>query len=121
MGFYSYHMDKPGRWGDDYKQKSGPIEMGRWYCLERHIKLNSVDPIQANGVEELWVDGRLEIKQEGLRFRDTPNVRLTYFSLGPYYHGLPAEWTKDNSLKVRFDNLVIGNTYIGPVYKPSKR
>src|SRR5262249_49367093 len=41
-GFYSYHLDKPTPWGDDYKPKESerkPIEIDRWYCLERHLKL----------------------------------------------------------------------------------
>lgn len=115
MAFYSYHMDKPSQWGDDYKQKSKPIEVGRWYCLERRMKLNSTGPVKADGLEELWVDGVRVISKQGLRFRRVPELRINFYSLGNYYHGLPAEWTKENPIKVRFDNLVIAKKYIGPV------
>ncbi len=33
-------------------------EQGEWICVEGHIKLN--DPGTSNGVEEIWIDGRLE-------------------------------------------------------------
>ena len=44
MGFYSYHLDKRGPWGENYDvQKRIPIEVGKWYCVERHLKLNTVN------------------------------------------------------------------------------
>ncbi len=39
---------------------------GRWYCIEAHVRLNA--PGQADGVFELWVDGRLEARAEGLNW-----------------------------------------------------
>ena len=74
-GFYSYHMDKPTPWGDDYRPRASEkkeAKVGRWYCLERHMKLNSVNPVKADGLEELWVDGELAIRREGLRFAAFP-------------------------------------------------
>ena len=42
---------------------------GIWYCIEAHVKLN--DPGQSNGVQEFWIDGRLEARREGLNFTGT--------------------------------------------------
>jgi hypothetical protein len=115
-GFYSYHLDKPTQWGDDYKPRPTErkaIEVGRWYCLERHMKLNSVDPLKADGREELWVDGELAIRREGLRFRKVPEVRITAFELEVYYHGLPEKFTEENPIRVYFDNVVIATERIG--------
>ena len=70
MGFYSYHLDKKGPWGDGYEaRKRIPIKVGTWHCVERHLKLNSVDrtkpdPATADGLEELWIDGELAIRRE---------------------------------------------------------
>jgi hypothetical protein len=115
-GFYSYHMDKPTQWGDDYRPQPGekkPIAVGRWYCLERRMKLNSVSPLKADGLEELWVDGELVLRREGLRFRRVPELRITAFELEVYYHGLPDKYTEQNPLKVYFDNVVIATERIG--------
>jgi hypothetical protein len=115
-GFYSYHMDKPTPWGDDYKprvEEKKTIDVGRWYCLERHMKLNSVDPVKSDGVEELWVDGQLAIRREGLRFRRVPRLRITVFELEVYYHGLPAEYTEQKPARVYFDNVVVATQRIG--------
>ena len=116
-GFYSYHCDKPGRWGDYFEPvKMARIQVGRWYCLEWHLKLNSVDPLKADAVEELWVDGELSIRKTDLRYRKVPQLKITMFSLGTYYHpGLPEKYTAQNPIKVYYDNLVIARKPIGPV------
>jgi hypothetical protein len=77
------------------------------------MKLNSVDPLQADGVEELWVDGELAIRRDGLRFRRVPEVRITVFELEVYYHGLPEKFTGEKPIKVYFDNVVIAKERIG--------
>ena len=120
MGFYSYHLDKKTQWGENYPiQKHVPIQVGQWHCVERHLKLNSVgagaDPANADGVEELWVDGELTIRKADVRFRRVPHLRITFFSLETYYHGLPKEYDPAHPIKVCFDNLVMARQYVGPV------
>jgi hypothetical protein len=120
MGFYSYHLDKKGPWGENYDvgQKI-LITPGTWHCIERHMKLNTIDAKKGDGnddgIEELWVDGKLTIRKEGVRFRRVPNLRITFFSLETYYHGLPEDYSRDNPIEVYFDNVVIAKRYIGPL------
>jgi len=121
MGFYSYHLDKKGPWGENYDvQRKIPIEVGKWYCVERHMKLNSVDPGKsdpavADGIEELWIDGQLTIHKGDVRFRRIPHLRIALFSLETYYHGLPEQYNREHPIKVYFDNVVIAKKYIGPM------
>jgi len=126
MGFYSYHLDKKGPWGENYEPRMPyPLTVGKWTCVERHMKLNSVDPNKvdpalADGVEELWVDGVRTIRKEGVRFRRVPQLRITFFSLETYYHGLPKDYTRAHPIQVQFDHLVIARKYIGPIASPTK-
>jgi len=120
MGFYSYHLDKKGPWGENYPvEKKMPIKVGQWYCVERHLKLNAVDEktgdARPDGVEELWVDGQLSIRKADVRFRRAPHLRITFFSLETYYHGLPKQFDAAHPIKVSFDNLVMARKYIGPM------
>ncbi len=120
MNFYSYHLDKKGPWGEKYEvRKRIPIVVGTWYCVERHMKLNSVDrstgEANADGREELWINGELSIRKEGLRFRRVPHLQIASFSLETYYHGLPEEFGRTNPIKVYVDNVVIARAYIGPM------
>lgn len=127
MGFYSYHLDKRGPWGENYDVlKHIPIHVGRWYCIERHLKLNSVDPSRpdpanADGVEELWVDGQLTIQKRDVRFRRVARLKVTFLSLETYYHGLPEQYRRDHPIRVYFDNVVIARRYIGPMLAATPR
>lgn len=121
MGFYSYHLDKRGPWGENYEVlKHIPVHVGRWYCVERHLKLNSVDPSHpdpaiADGVEELWIDGQVSIQKRDVRFRRVPHLKITLLSLETYYHGLPEQYGRDHPIRVCFDNVVVARQYIGPL------
>lgn len=119
MGFYSYHLDKRDQWGANYEvRRHVPIRVGGWHCVERHMKLNSVaaaGEANADGIEELWVDGQLTIRNAAVRFRRTPKLRITYFTLETYYHGLPKDYDVSHPIKVFYDNLVIARAYIGPL------
>jgi hypothetical protein len=118
---YSYHMDKKDAWGDDYDQTNPEkryIETNRWYCLERHMKLNSADPTKRDGVEELWVDGELVLRRDGLRFRDASTLKINFFALQVYYHKLPDTYPREHPIKVYFDHLVIAKERIGPIAAP---
>jgi hypothetical protein len=89
------------------------------------MKLNSVDPKKKDGnfdgIEELWVDGKLKIGKEGVRFRRVPHLRMTFFSLETYYHRLPQEYGPDNPIEVYFDNVVIAESFVGPSKALKKR
>jgi len=126
MGFYSYHLDKKGPWGENYDVLENIlIKPEAWHCVERHMKLNSIDAERGDGnydgVEELWVDGQLTIRNEAVRFRRVRHLRITFFSLETYYHGLPQEYSRDNPIEVYFDNVVIATRYIGPLSSHSAR
>lgn len=126
LGYYSYHLDKRSPWGENYDVgKRVIIKPGTWHCVERHMMLNSVDPTTgdpaiADGVEELWIDGELTIRNPRVRFRRVPHLKITFFALQTYYHGLPKDYGKNHPIKVHFDNVVIARTYIGPMNPMSR-
>jgi hypothetical protein len=79
---------------------------GQWHCLEHMIQAN--DPGQANGELAAWIDGKLYIHYQGIRWRSSPDVRLKRFDLGVYVHAA----AKDNT--VWFDDVALSTGYIGP-------
>ena len=86
------------------------------------MMLNSVDPTKpdaanADGIEELWIDGQLTIRKQGVRFRRVPHLSITFFSLDTFYHGLPVDFDDSNPIKVYFDNVVVAKKHIGPIHR----
>jgi hypothetical protein len=90
----------------------GTEEAGRWVCVEARARLNT--PGEKDGLNQLWIDGRLEAERRNLDWR------------GSYdRHGLNAVfletyWNKGSPVTQRrwLDNFVISTQPIGPVVCP---
>lgn len=95
----------------DFQITSGE-ESGYWVLVEARAKLNT--PGVADGLNQLWIDGRLEAERTELNFR------------GSYTeHGINAVFLESywNSGAVKtegrwFDNFVISTEPIGPIVSP---
>ena len=65
IGFYCYHADMRGEYGDDLKFKT-PLEHGKWYCVELYCKLNTPGRRGHQGQERRHLAG-LARRCSGLR------------------------------------------------------
>ncbi|HXE56632.1 MAG TPA: hypothetical protein VNK43_01410 [Gemmatimonadales bacterium] len=81
--------------------------VGKWYCIETHVRLN--DPGQANGVFELWIDGRQEARKTGMNWVGS----FTGYGLNSVY--LENYWNAGSpAVQERyFDNFVVSTQRIG--------
>jgi len=88
-------------------------ESGYWVLVECRAKLNS--PGKDDGVNQLWIDGRLETERKNLNFRGSYTEHgINAVFLESYWNG--------GSVKTQgrwFDNFVISTDPIGPVISPS--
>jgi len=86
-----------------------PAEVGRWVCVEAHVKLNQ--PGQANGVFELWIDGKLEASRTDLNWHGS----WQEFGINAVF--LENYWNEGSARRQSrwFDDLVISTKPIGPV------
>jgi hypothetical protein len=87
-------------------------EAGRWVCVESRAKLNT--PGRKDGLNQLWIDGRLEAQRRDLDWRgsyDRHGINAVF---------LEAYWNKGSSVtQCRWiDNFVISTKPIGPVVCP---
>ncbi len=113
VGHYVYHADQGTQWGDNVLWQDGYLgflEKDRWYSIEQHLVLNT--PGVNDGVLETWVDGRLAYRETDWRWRDTSNLKVEQIWMN-VYHGGSAVPDKDISLYI--DNIVIADSYIGPM------
>lgn len=84
-------------------------ESGRWVCVEARVKLNT--PGKKDGLNQLWIDGRLEAERKGLDWRGS------YTSHGINAVFLETYWNKGSPVTQSrwLDNFVISTKPIGPV------
>jgi hypothetical protein len=115
MRLYYYHPDQAGGYGDYagcYRPFCRPVlSPGKWYCLELLLKTNT--PGQKDGQLKAWLDGRLVIKEEGLRFRDIGTVKIRRFTIANYFGGGLKSDTSPKDQRIYIDNYVVSKERIG--------
>ena len=82
-------------------------DSGAWRCVEVHVRLN--DPGRANGVQEFWIDGRLEARRDELDFvGDYTAYAINAIFFENYWNaGSPTAQER------YFDNIVVSTGRIG--------
>ncbi len=87
-------------------------ESGYWVLVESRVRLNT--PGKKDGLNQLWIDGRLECERRNLDFRG----RYTKHGINAIF--LEAYWNQ-GSPKTQsrwYDNFVVSTKPIGPVVCP---
>jgi len=81
--------------------------VGKWYCVEAHARLD--DPRRSNGVFELWINGGLEARMDGLNWQGTyGEYGINTVFLENYWNsGAPQPQER------YFDNFVVSTQRIG--------
>lgn len=87
-------------------------EVGRWVCVEARVKLNT--PGKKDGLNQLWIDGRLEAERTGLDWRGG------YTKHGVNGVFLETYWNSGSPVTQSrwIDNFVISTKPIGAVVCP---
>lgn len=85
---------------------------GWWVCVEARAKLNS--PGKQDGLNQLWIDGRLEAERNGLDWRgDYDGHGINAVFLEAYWNeGSPVDQSR------WIDHFVVSTQPIGPVVCP---
>ncbi len=114
IGFYCYHADMPGTYGDNWYWSGGTIgdqgiiRRNQWYQIEVYVKNNT--PAENDGILKAWVDGTLVFDKQDIRFRDMEDLRIEQVWFDLYYGG---SWTPPADMYIDFDAVVISQSYIG--------
>ena len=79
-----------------------------WFCVEAHMRLN--DPGVSNGIEELWVDGRLEARRADLNWLGSySNYGINAIFFENYWNAPGSPVAQSRFL----DNIVVSTERIG--------
>ena len=89
-------------------------EAGWWVAVESRARLNA--PGKSDGLNQLWLDGRLEAERRDLDWRG----RYTGHGINAVF--LEAYWNKGSPVTQSrwYDNFVISTQPIGPVVSPRR-
>lgn len=116
--FYSYWHEMQASpdgkyWGNSFAVANQPsIAKEQWICAEFMLKHNT--PGQPDGEQAWWIDGQLIGHFTGINWRTSEDLWANAFTLESY---ITDRWTKHETNRVWFDNVVIARDYIGPAGK----
>lgn len=110
---YLYHMDKPGKYGEDHSlvYPSGEdvvFTPGRWFQIVERVKVNTGD--NRDGEVQLWVDGQPVLSLNGIRFVNNGDL-VDRFFFSTFHGGADSEWAPQVDSHINFDDLVVGASY----------
>lgn len=94
---YVYHQDMLGRYGDTAVATGFTFQPGQYHLIKMRVSLNH--PASANnGSMSVWVDGKLAVQHEALRFRDrvTPASNIQRLLFSTFHGGSSPEWAPRN-------------------------
>ena len=102
---YFYSVDMPGKWGEGLKLPGVTFIPGRWHRLTQHIRINA--PGQADGVLEVWFDGKQVYQDTRERFRRGRQGLIDSFYFSTFHGGNTPDWAPKTDSAARFDDILI--------------
>jgi hypothetical protein len=131
LNLYVYHPEQRDNYGDHFfpdgivlPYSMTPFDFGKdfisrpmiitpldqWFCYELMVKANT--PGKRDGRIAIWIDGKLVGDFQNLRFRDIESLKMD--RAGVCFH---IKTNPKGEAKKWFDNVVIADSYIGPMVK----
>lgn len=111
VGLYYYHQDQKGRLGDIVRADGFSFELERSYRVRMDLTLNSA-PQVADGVIQLFVDGKQLAEKKEIRFRAVGDEALiSKFLFSTFHGGSTDAWAPKNpdgtlkTVHAYFDNI----------------
>jgi hypothetical protein len=109
---YLYHVEMPGKWGEDLPLGGFHFETGKWHRITEHIRVNAAD--QADGILEAWIDGRKLLSRSDVRFRIGEQGLIDSLYFSTFHGGNTAEWGPEVDCVAFFDEFVVSESTLDP-------
>lgn len=106
---YLYHMDKPGKWGEEFFFKNSDgndvyFQRGKWHHLIQRVKIN--DNIKSNGEIDVWMDRHKVLSLANLRFV-TNNKGIDQLYFNTFHGGSSSSWWPDHKVYSYWDDFIV--------------
>lgn len=88
---YVYHPDQPSKYGDAMVfDMDRPLELGKWHTVQTMVLLNK--PGQKNGAIKTWLNGKLVLNKQGMRFRNVDRLEIDRLLFASFFGGSGPYW-----------------------------
>ncbi|MEX0809037.1 MAG: polysaccharide lyase [Dongiaceae bacterium] len=97
---YAYIVNKPEDYGTSIGRGAWQFPTDQWIVLEQEVLLN--DPGTANGVLNVWVDGRQTIEQTDIVYRTTDSLSIDGLMFSTFFGGGDESWATPKDQTIEF-------------------
>jgi len=104
---YLYHLGQKGTNGDTLALNH-PLVAGKGYRLTQRVRVNNGSA--ADGILQVWVDGRLKLDRRGIRFRKGTLAPVDVFYFSTFFGGSSKSWAPKIDSEAYFDQFLIQHT-----------
>ncbi|RPJ71286.1 MAG: hypothetical protein EHM20_14750, partial [Alphaproteobacteria bacterium] len=82
---------------------------GVWYNVTQRIRMNTFTNgiANADGINEIWVDGKLIIQEANQKFNITEGLKVDMLGFVSFYGGVGFEFTPQHEVYTYFDNMTV--------------
>ncbi len=107
LGFYTYYPEMSCCYGNLFLQNEPkvPLTTGVWHEIMVHVNAGTAG--MADGSQRLWIDGRLVVDAQGIRWRDTDELTLNEIAIVDYMPGSPQ------TQQIWFDDFLVSTDMPG--------
>jgi hypothetical protein len=106
---YVYHMNQPGKWGEDFKWEinGAPalFQPGVWQKLMSEVTMNT--PGKRNGRIRSWLNDVQTLDIQNLEFRSTEDLKIDAFYFSTFFGGDEPDWAATKDESIRFDDFQV--------------
>jgi hypothetical protein len=104
---YLYHLGQKGTNGETLALNQSLVA-GKWYRLTQRVRVNN-DSV-ADGVLQVWVDGKLKLDRRDIRFRKGNLAPVDVFYFSTFFGGSSKGWAPKIDSEAFFDQFLIQHT-----------
>ncbi|MCV9388370.1 polysaccharide lyase [Reichenbachiella ulvae] len=105
---YLYHMDKPGKYGEDIPLMNGEqqvvFEKGQWYQVTERVKINSDN--NKDGEVEIWINRNPALLKTGIQFVNDGSL-IDNFYISTFHGGADIEWAPGEDCYIWMDDWIV--------------
>lgn len=111
---YLYHMNKIGKYGDDYdlinaKKEKSYFPRREWINLIERVKINTGN--NKDGEVQIWYNGEEVLNIKELQFVSNGD-KIDAFYFSSFHGGADKSWSPENDCYIYFDDIVVSRDSI---------
>ena len=98
-------ISMPSKYGESIAFDMQPLALGSWHTVQTMVQLNQAG--RHNGVVKTWLNGKLVLNQQNMRFRNNNKLEIDHFLFASFFGGSGPDWAPQQDSYAYIDDIRI--------------